>query len=882
MTTPVWLTGFNHGITVLNNSGQGLFASISGTGMSVVSTTKRRTGGRALRVHHTSSAGSYAGMQVGTSITRRVSRLYFWVDTLPSVKTQIVRQGLVSGVNMDLWVDTNGALSLQLGTTTQNWSGGNISTGTVYRFDYDMNVAANPLLCDWKINGTTQTQLSYAAAADAVSTQYWGAITSCTIDAYFTDILWSNTAADYPIGEGYVIGLRPTGDGTHNNTTNVLEDYNGNDIDGVNYFAYAQLDDDPWTDSITSDLIRCNVAGASNYLEITFSGAPAGTVQGVIGLLQYASAGTQANNGACQVRNSEGTATTIWGSPSSPADYSEGAYFTKKAIATAPSGGWNQTEVNAIRVRLGYSADATPDPYWIAIMLEVAYADTGVTVLLDTAAMTASGVVLSVSAPPPPLSILLDTAGLTANGVSLVVSPGGVAQTIQLDTGIMYFASSMSTGISLSTAAMTLAGQVLDVVPGLATVQLNTGAATLAGQVATILAPAPATTVNLNTASMTLAGPVLDVVPGVATVLLNVALLTVTGQTADVVPGPATVLLNTGAATLAGQIIDVVIGATVILDTAALSLAGQVLDVVPGAVTINLSTATMTLAGVLASIVPGTAAVLLDTATGLLSGIVLSVIAPAPGATTVVLDTALMQSAGIAFDVVPGLVTVILDTATATLLGQLLDVVPGAVTTILDTAITTLMGQVFDVVPGTATILLNTSTMTLTGRVIAVVAPPPGTTTVVLDTAVTTLAGQVLDVVPGLVTIQLDVALTTVSGVTFTVSAPVNLVVSLDTATAILAGQLLDVVPGVAVVDLTTGLVTMQGQVITTIPGAVSIVLDAAEMLMQGQHINVVLYTSLIKAMTFLFEQRSATFTVSQRSMTFELKERTSTFDLEE
>ena len=63
---------------------------------------------------------------------------------------------------------------------------------------------------------------------------------------------------------------------------------------------------------------------------------------------------------------------------------SESSMFYKSAIITAPGGGWTQSEINALYTRLGYSSDASPDPYWYNIMLEVAYSTASWTAYTST------------------------------------------------------------------------------------------------------------------------------------------------------------------------------------------------------------------------------------------------------------------------------------------------------------------------------------------------------------------------------------------------------------------------------------------------------------------------------------------------------------------
>ena len=90
--------------------------------------------------------------------------------------------------------------------------------------------------------------------------------------------------------------------------------------------------------------------------------------------MSYISTATAANLAACDVRNSAGSVTELWGLTGGVGkDYSETTSQFKGAIVTRPAAGWTAAEINAIRFRFGgcVSADINPVPACQALMLEI-------------------------------------------------------------------------------------------------------------------------------------------------------------------------------------------------------------------------------------------------------------------------------------------------------------------------------------------------------------------------------------------------------------------------------------------------------------------------------------------------------------------------------
>ena len=392
MTTPIWLTGFEHG--VMSANGGGICFSLSGS-PAVVATTKR-TGNYALQALVSGAAAScHVNINVAGSPTVIVGRFYFLWHTAPGAATRIFR----------ITTDTTGAaVQFDPADHTLNPYAGSAGTKSApltqdvwYQVDFKYNCAANPHTLDIQVNGSPITQKTNAIAATWINGLWIGFGDNATGEVYYDDIVVSLTAGDYPIGAGVVEALLPNADGAHNNAANTMEDAAGNDIDGASHLAWQQLDELPMSES--TNRIQQSTAGTDKYAEVAFADVNPYTVfHGISGILAYMSATATANEGACVIRRSDGTEITLWGSPAARADYSESSMFYKSSVIAPPAGGWTPTEINALVARLGYSNDVSPVPYWENLLIEVA--SSGVIALApdDAAqAQTAEGVSLVVT-----------------------------------------------------------------------------------------------------------------------------------------------------------------------------------------------------------------------------------------------------------------------------------------------------------------------------------------------------------------------------------------------------------------------------------------------------------------------------------------------------
>lgn len=374
MTTPVFLTNWGHQAT-LNNNGKGLCDVVNGTGMSIDTTVyKDAVSPQSLKAVASASATYLQYAQVlGNGVM--VGRFYvYFAGSLPSANHFFFTGPATDTTSAQIMFRsaTGKFNAYQSGQTEV--VGPSASANTWYRIDFRFTWNSTTHTIDWQVDGANQPQFSVGSQTNCTfNFARIGAVGATTATTNFCHLILSVTSADYPIGPGGTELLKPTSDGTHSNAANVLEDNTGADIDGSTVFAYNKINSVPTS---AANYIQCNNAGSANYVEVLFSDITAthSSILGALGLLAYTSATTTANNGACIIsKDAFSTFTEIWGNPTTRQDYSDGStsnLFWKAAILNNVT---DDTTVNALKARLGYSSDATPDPYWIDLYVEVAY-----------------------------------------------------------------------------------------------------------------------------------------------------------------------------------------------------------------------------------------------------------------------------------------------------------------------------------------------------------------------------------------------------------------------------------------------------------------------------------------------------------------------------
>lgn len=380
MTTPVYLTGFEHGATLTTNGG-GLAAYVQNV---AIDSTEHNTGAYSLKATPTAAA-AYLRI-VLSSPGELVGRLYFKITTEPASDEQIFDFSTTNGTtttNVRVWAnpDTN-VIELSAGSTIVATSPNNYSLNQWHYIDFSFDINQNPWVLKAKLDGGTEFSGNASLTADTfINFRLGGPGGASTLVAYYDDVILITDLADYPIGPGGTEALVPSSDGTHNAGTAIIQNAAGVDIGST--AAYDEINQIPPS---TTFYIKQIANGTGNYAEVAFGNIVAAhsAILGAMGVLAYTSEGTSSNRGACMIsKDGFSTFTAIHGDNTTTADYSDGStanlYFKSAILANVV----DDTTVNALTARLGYSGDANPDPYWIDLVVEVAYLESTTDINLD-------------------------------------------------------------------------------------------------------------------------------------------------------------------------------------------------------------------------------------------------------------------------------------------------------------------------------------------------------------------------------------------------------------------------------------------------------------------------------------------------------------------
>ena len=360
-STPLWLTGLEYGY--FSVVGGGLFSAIAGGGgMPSVDSGVFRSGAYSLRIAKGSNAGSWAEQVLPGSSATVVSRFAIRLAALPSANvTQLATIRAAAGSSLHLgYATVSQSLQLRFGSGTPVTATSSVVAGNWYVVEVNLNLGTNPRTADWRIDGLTQGQVTAAEApSTAAALRFGSAVNAESFTAHYDDIITTANAADYPIGTGRVRRLVPNGMGTHSGPENFQDNQGG----VITASTYARLDEVP-INTIPEDFVKQVIPSAASYLELTFQDPGETCITGVSAVLSYDAEGTTGNDGRAAIFS--GTTETVVYSGA----MNTTAPTYKSAVVAAATPPWTQAALNAIVGRVGYSSDASPNPYWHALLIE--------------------------------------------------------------------------------------------------------------------------------------------------------------------------------------------------------------------------------------------------------------------------------------------------------------------------------------------------------------------------------------------------------------------------------------------------------------------------------------------------------------------------------
>ncbi len=401
--TPIFICGAECGIAAVGTASPAVehWAAVSGAVTVVTSGPSPMRSERAFRCNP-SAADAYLSHTFASTIASpatAVHRTYVYFATLPNADTWLCRYspgGISSGA---VFKQSDSKIYARFNATV-GATGIAVTTGQWYRIDVKV-VYNTTSTADVQVNGSACGQASVAGSASGVSIVDVGLIpVSGTIsaDAYFDDIIVSGTSGDYPIGDGTVVGLYPSGDGTHNYsaTTDFLDGGTaqaalaaaGSEVD--TWLSLRSKADGGLSTTVDNSNFVTNATGATTeYLRWVFESLPAdaNTVNGVASVSTHHAASATGNTQTLFLHDAATAANNLailgtWNSATltavSGVDLSDTTIIVVyKCLPTPPdlTPPWTVTKVNDV-VAWWSSTDVNPDAYIDGICLEVDYVPT--------------------------------------------------------------------------------------------------------------------------------------------------------------------------------------------------------------------------------------------------------------------------------------------------------------------------------------------------------------------------------------------------------------------------------------------------------------------------------------------------------------------------
>lgn len=305
-----------------------------------------------------------------------VASFYFRLVTAPSA--QVIMFRFINSSNGVIRINTTGAINALVQGGTSSDSANTYADGNWHRIDakYDCSTTTGRL--DVTIDGTdVLTQATGTVVIASVTAWEIGtnAAQAAAFDVWISDMVLSNTAGDYPIG-GHICKLtRIAATGTHSQGAGAFTDHLGATTDAA---LLAAVDEDwngttPELSQTGEDHIRQTANDATGYVEYSLQTItePGGIwAVELITLMAALDSATACNCETRLVHSGTTYATTGLVDPSVNLAYYAGYRIINSAIPGADT--WSDTELNAARVRFGFSTDAAPDAIWNAGAVEYA------------------------------------------------------------------------------------------------------------------------------------------------------------------------------------------------------------------------------------------------------------------------------------------------------------------------------------------------------------------------------------------------------------------------------------------------------------------------------------------------------------------------------
>lgn len=387
-------------------SGTAPFDTVVGT--PAVVTTSPRTGTYCLELSSTSAAECLTWGSVGPDVMGPLNPNTFfpyvfyvpvYFPTLPGVDVELASceaGSLANGVT--LWYRTaSQKLGMTVGTGTEVLSDATVSASTWIAVDGRWDPRFTNHLVDWRVDydsldataPVTQTQAVGASTSIADPTLFrLGWTTSKTATVRYDDVAVSKAWGAYPIGDTRITVVKPDPAGTptvSGSATN-FRTFTGGPAGTLTAWSAATtvtaLDEIPPVAGASGDGLLQIAVAATDYVEIpmaTFTAAPGNVLRAVRWYVAGCAASTASATMSIKFVDTGGVVNEIGqlaGHHGLDATTLRWLCRMHRFGAAYLGTGFyqiTQARMDALKVRVGYSGDATPDLGIYAVFAEVAY-----------------------------------------------------------------------------------------------------------------------------------------------------------------------------------------------------------------------------------------------------------------------------------------------------------------------------------------------------------------------------------------------------------------------------------------------------------------------------------------------------------------------------
>ncbi len=361
---PVWVSGNEYARATIY--GGGVFNTGDNLGSE---STVVRTGGYSFRATLSGTA-KQGGRLFATPGPNLVARFGVSFSALPtSDVSELAGAYMANGGALRLkYVAATQKLALAFANGATAAAHTSIQAGSWYLVEIGAGTGATSYTADWRIDGATQPQATATGTVTTIDKFMWGSSFAETYTAYYDDLIVSQTAADFPIGNGKVLALRPNAMAATSGATN----FSNQDGTAIDADSYSRLADPPYSyydpaqNVNVYPSIKQTTVSTSSYVGIAFQDTTETCIRAVAAYVGISYAGSATASHGKTVVLDGATERTVWNG-----DHLASSTPDMKSLVVAPaSSPWTQGALNGLVARIGYSSDVRPTPEWHSLMLE--------------------------------------------------------------------------------------------------------------------------------------------------------------------------------------------------------------------------------------------------------------------------------------------------------------------------------------------------------------------------------------------------------------------------------------------------------------------------------------------------------------------------------